>query len=254
MIKIHSMSFSYGKKKVLNNVDLYLKKGSLTALIGLNGAGKSTIFGCLTKSNKISKGSITVDGINIDNYAYADYARVVSIVPQVTSLIQNDVLVRDFLVEGRTPYLKNFSVPCEKDYEIVEATAKDFNIENLLDSNFSKLSGGQQQMILIARTLVQNTPIILFDEPMSSLDLKNQYVILRIIKQLSKEGKTIIFSTHNPNHALLLNCDVALLKNGEILRHGDVNFCFNDEGIKDIFGENVVINKCDRGNYIDIIW
>ena len=125
-------------------------------------------------------------------------------------------------------------------------------IEKYLDIEFNKLSGGEQQLILLARALVQDTPIILLDEPMSALDLKNQAFFLKTIKQLSKEGKTIIFSTHNPNHALVLDCDVCIIHNRKVFCNGKASEILSKDVISDIYGTETCIYENAGRKYCEI--
>lgn len=246
MIDVQHISFSYGKKPVLNDISINIKSNSLTALIGLNGAGKSTLFSCLAKQNKIGGGAITVNGKNIDSYSFREYSQMISVVPQLSSIKHVDSKVRDFLVEGRTPYLTPFAVPGEDEYLFSENIAINMGVGQFLDKEFSKLSGGEQQLVLLTRALVQDTPVILLDEPMSALDLRNQAFLLKKIKQLLRKGKTVLFSTHNPNHALLLECDVVMLKDGCVICHDTAQRCITQENLYRIFGESVhlVENNC----------
>lgn len=241
MIDIRHVTFGYGKKTILGDINLTIKPNSLTALIGLNGAGKSTLFGCLSKQNEINNGKITIHGKNIKNYTFNEYAKIVSVVPQLSAIKQVDYKVRDFLVEGRTPYLSAFSVPGMNEYEFAEKVAVQMEVDKYLDIEFNKLSGGEQQLVLIARALVQDTPIILLDEPMSALDLKNQSFLLRIIKQLSTEGKTVLFSTHNPNHALALACDVCIIHDTQVFCHGKSTDVLTADVIRKIYGTNICV-------------
>ena len=246
MIDIRHLTFGYGEKTILRDISLTIKANSLTALIGLNGVGKSTLLGCLSKQKKISSGDVWVDGKNIKDYSFNEYAKIVSIVPQLSSIAQVDNKVRDFLVEGRTPYLPSFAVPGIKEYVFSEKIAVKIGVDKFLDTEFNKLSGGEQQLVLIARALVQDTPIILLDEPMSALDLKNQSFLLKIIKNLSKEGKTVLFSTHNPNHALSLACDVCIIHNRSILGLGNASDVLSTYAIKEIYGSDICVYE-DEG-------
>lgn len=247
MIEINHLTFSYGKRVVLNDISLNLRPQSLTAFIGLNGAGKSTLFGCLSKQNKVELGQIIVDEKNINHYSFKEYSKVVSVVPQLSSVRKVDYKVRDYLVEGRTPYLPAFSIPGLGEYQFSENIAGKMGITQYLDTNFSELSGGQQQLVLLTRALVQDTPIIILDEPMSALDLRNQAFLLRIIQQLSHEGKTVLFSTHNPNHALLLRCDVVLIKNGMVMNHANAEQCLTQESLSQVFRNSVRLANCEYG-------
>ena len=253
MIDIRHMTFSYGKDNILRDINLTIEPNSLTALIGLNGAGKSTLFGCLSKQNEISAGEITVHGKNIRDYSFNEYAKVVSVVPQLSSITRLDYKVRDFLVEGRTPYLSAFAVPGMKEYCFSEKIAVEMGVDQYLDAEFNKLSGGEQQLVLIARALVQDTPVILLDEPMSALDLKNQSFLLKIIKKLSTEGKTVLFSTHNPNHALALDCNVCLIHNNQVFDYGKASEVLSADAIRDIYGTDICLYENKGTRYCEII-
>lgn len=253
MIDIKHVTFCYGKNRILSDINLTIEANSLTALIGLNGAGKSTLFGCLSKQNEISNGEITIHGKNIRNYSFNEYAKIVSIVPQLSSITQVDYKVRDFLVEGRSPHLPTFAVPGIKEYIFSEEIAVKMGVDKYLDTEFNKLSGGEQQLVLIARALVQDTPIILLDEPMSALDLKNQSFLLRIIKKLSTKGKTILFSTHNPNHVFALACDVCIIHNNQILGCGKASEVMSVDVIREIYGTDICLYKNAGTQYCGII-
>lgn len=253
MISLKNVSFAYDKKSVLTDISINIKSGSLTALIGLNGAGKSTLLGCLSKQYNVSKGEIKVNGKIISEYSYREYAKIVSLVPQLSSVYRTDSQVRDFLVEGRTPHLSAFSVPGIEEYRFSEKIAKTIGISDYLGSDFSKLSGGQQQMVLLARALIQDTPVLLLDEPMSALDLKNQSFMLKMIQHLSNEGKTILFSTHNPNHALMLGCDVVLLYDGMVISHDSANEAITESNLFQIFGNSVKLAECDGEKTTNIV-
>ena len=253
MIDIRHVTLGYRKDTILRDINLTIKPNSLTALIGLNGAGKSTLFRCLSKQKELSDGDIWVYGRNIKDYSFKEYAKIVSVVPQLSSIAQVDYKVRDFLVEGRTPYLPLFAVPGIKEYVFSEKIAVKMEIDKFIDTEFTKLSGGEQQLVLIARALVQDTPVILLDEPMSALDLKNQSFLLRIIKQLSEEGKTVLFSTHNPNHALSLLCDVCIIHNSRILGFGNALEVLSADAIKEIYGSDIRVYENEGMKHCEIL-
>ena len=234
MIEVKQMKFGYGANIILNDISVKINDGSLTAIIGLNGAGKSTLFKCLSKQISVDSGDILINGKSINFYSFKEYAKNVSFVPQLLSANLVDCKVRDFLVEGRTPYLSAFAVPGIKEYEFSEKIALKMGIEKYLGIDFNKLSGGQQ-LVLLTRALVQDTQIILMDEPMSALDIKNQSFLLKVIKQLSEEGKTVVFSTHNPNHALLLGCNTMLLQCGRIIGHDTAEKCLSENNLRRVF-------------------
>ena len=237
LISVENLSFSYKNHKVLRKCDFNIYDKSINALIGINGAGKTTLFNCLIKGLTNYDGNIFYNNEEIKKISYKGLAKLVSFVPQLSLLGNIDCPVRDFLVEGRTPYLKPFAIPNKNDYLIVEKYAKEIGVYNLLGSNLMNLSGGQLQLILIARALIQETDIIIMDEPMSALDLTNQAVVLKLIKSLNKKGKTIVFTTHNPNHAIALNCNVLVLADGKILNSGIANEVLTTQTISEIYSD-----------------
>lgn len=253
MIEIKQLKFCYGSNNVLNDISAEINDGSLTAIIGLNGAGKSTLFKCMSKQIPVDNGDILINGKSINRYSFKEYAKIVSFVPQLSSASLVDCKVRDFLVEGRTPYLSAFAVPGIKEYEFSEKIALEMGIEQYLGIDFNKLSGGQQQLVLLTRALVQDTQIILMDEPMSALDLKNQSFLLKVIKRLSEEGKTVIFSTHNPNHALLLGCNTMLLQCGRIIGHDTAEKCLTENNLRSVFNCDVKLLCGDEQKTIQLI-
>ena len=239
MILIRDLCFSYGKKQVLQNINIRIASGSLNAIVGTNGVGKSTLFRCLSKQESVKNKMIFVDDKDVNEYTYQSYARKISLVSQLTKISGADLRVRDYMVEGRTPHMSLFSIPKQNDYLTVESVAKQLGIIELLGERVSDLSGGQQQLVALGRAMVQDTPVILLDEPMSALDLTNQLKLLKLFNQLIQQGKTVVFSTHNPNHALSLNCNTILLKNGTVMCDGKASKCLTNDNLHTIFSKQV---------------
>ncbi|MFA5222782.1 MAG: ABC transporter ATP-binding protein [Bacilli bacterium] len=232
MIKVKNLSFGYLKNRlVLDDISLEFEKGKIIALIGRNGSGKSTFIDCLLGVNDY-KGEIFVCDINIKELSDKEYARHVSFIPQSVQ-INIDYSIRDFISFGRNPYLKLGQTPSKKDFDLVTNNAKKCGIADLLDQDINKISGGERQLAFIARALTQETPIIIMDEPTSALDFGNQQKLFKTMKELAKEGKTIIFTTHNPNHLVNLGCDIFAVKDKGILKLDELN----DTAIKEIYGE-----------------
>ena len=161
-----------------------------------------------------------------------EYARLASFIPQ-TVQINIDYSIRDFISFGRNPHLKLGLSLSEEDYQKVNENAEKCGITELLDKDINKVSGGERQLAFIARALTQETPIIIMDEPTASLDFGNQQKLFRIMHSLAKEGKTIIFTTHNPNHLVNLDCDVFSVSNGKLEKIEQLN----KTTIKNIYGD-----------------
>lgn len=214
IIRIKNLSFAYKKGiNVLNGVSAEFSEGRIIAFLGKNGSGKSTLLDCFLGVNKFS-GEIIIDDKNLNKYSYKELAKVVSYIPQNLQ-VNFDYTVRDFISFGLNPNLSAFKNLSQEDYDRVFYYANYCGISNLLDCTINKISGGERQLAFIARALTQNTKIIVMDEPTASLDFGNQQKLLRIIKELSENGKTILFTTHNPNHLINLDCDVYVVKEGK---------------------------------------
>lgn len=232
MIKVKKLSFGYLKNRlVLDDISLEFEKGKIIALIGRNGSGKSTFLDCLLGVNDY-EGEIFVCDNNIKELSDKEYARHVSFIPQSVQ-INIDYSIRDFISFGRNPYLKLGQTPSKKDFDLVTQNAEKCGIADLLDQDINKVSGGERQLAFIARALTQETPIIIMDEPTAALDFGNQQKLFKAMKELAKEGKTIIFTTHNPNHLVNLGCDIFAVKDKGILKLDELN----DTTIKEIYGD-----------------
>ena len=215
IISIKNLSFSYEKgKKILNNLNAEFSEGKPIALLGKNGCGKSTLLNCIMGLNDYS-GEILVQGKSLKSYSERQFSKIISFIPQQIQ-INMDYTVFDFISFGRNPHISLFGKLTDKDYSCIEEAAKQCGIESLLSKNINRISGGERQLAFIARALCQETSIIIMDEPTASLDFGNQQKLFSFISNLSNKGKTIIFTTHNPNHLINKGFDIFAMKNGLI--------------------------------------
>lgn len=215
IIEIKNLSFGYKKNKlVLEDLSISFQDGRVIALLGKNGSGKSTLLDCILGVSKYS-GEILVDGKEIDEYSSKELASIISFIPQNLQ-INIDYSIREFISFGLNPHLSLFESISKEQYDLIEKSAQKSGIAELLDEDINKVSGGERQLAFIARALTQNAKIIIMDEPTSALDFGNQQKLFKIIKEISNEGKTIIFTTHNPNHLINLDCDIYSIINGKI--------------------------------------
>ncbi len=190
MLKADDLAYAYPYTDTLvfEGISFEVPQGEVCAIIGKNGSGKTTLIKCLT-------------GIFTPQRGHVDIVSPIGYVPQKVNFVY-DMTVLDAIVMGRYQYIGAFSLPKKSDYAIARACAGQLNITELLEKNFSKLSGGQQQLVMVARALAVEPQCIIFDEPCSALDYGNQNHILSIISALKEKQITAIFSTHDPNHAL----------------------------------------------------
>lgn len=206
-------------RKVLDDVSFSLRKGEILCLLGPNGAGKTTLVQCLLGLLAPSTGQIWLLGDDMSGLSHSSRAKRISYVPQ-SAEVTFPFEARHMVLMGRTPHMGGRSDPTGLDREIAEAMLGRVGVSHLAERPMSQLSGGERQLVLIARALAQDAPILVMDEPTSSLDLGNQGRVLRLARELADSGKTVVMTTHAPDQPFLLNAKVALLKNGALLGVG----------------------------------
>lgn len=239
IIEVENLSFGYEKnKKVLNDVNLSIKEGAITAILGKNGCGKSTLLDCIIGYNDYTSGKILIDEINSRELTSKEVAKKVAYISQNTT-INLDYTVLEFILFGRTCHLTIGSAPKEKDYEIAKVNAEKLGITQILSKDINKISGGERQLAFIARALTQESKIIIMDEPTASLDYGNQLRLFEIIKDLKEKGKTIVFTTHNPEHVKFFDCNVAIIDDGKVYKTGKGSELITKGLLKEIYGDIV---------------
>lgn len=239
--KINKLSFKYpSSKQILNNISFNIKKGQLYTVLGKNGIGKTTLFNCLLNFNNKYEGTITLNDKDIKTLKEKEIAKLVSYVPQSTNCTF-DYTVFEYVLMGTASNISLFSSPSNKEKEQVKIALKELNILNLENKKFNELSGGEQQLVLIARAIVNNPEVIFFDEPTSHLDYENQIKVLRIINNLKDKGYTIVLTTHDPNHAFLLKGNVILFDNKGLIKKGDYKKVLTKKNLQAVFGKELQI-------------
>ncbi len=214
MIKIKNLSFSYNKnKKVLKDINLSINEGTTYVLLGPNGVGKSTLIKCLLGLSKPQEGEILFDNKNIKELSHKEKAQYLSFVPQLIE--GNDLTVDEYIMLGRLPHFAIY--PHQEDYQKVNEIIDRFNLGDIKERITSEISGGERQKAAIARSLIQDSKVIIFDEPTSNLDIKSQIEILNILKDITKkQNKASLISMHDINLALSLGDKFIFLKDETI--------------------------------------
>ncbi|MEX1000855.1 MAG: ABC transporter ATP-binding protein [Crocinitomicaceae bacterium] len=216
--------------------ELSLTRG-LYALVGRNGTGKSTFLNAILGEVIPQKGEITLDGRKVNEITTAELAKKISVVRSRSQLF-GDHKVQDVLLLGRLPYQRILAKPSREDLKIVEKVVKDLELEVLIQRTYNILSDGEKQLVMVGRAMVQDTPLILLDEPAAFLDLVNRTELIKHLHQLSQENdKLIIFSTH---HIEIIDryCDGLLLIDQNKLKCIEEQTFFMNE-IKQAFGLNI---------------
>ncbi len=233
-LEIRNLSYSYDKTDVLHNINIAIENQSINVLLGLNGSGKTTLIKLMVGLLTAMKEQIFINDIDITSLTAKALSKLVSYVPQDISN-DNDFSVLNYLSFGRMNTIKFYSSPQKADYEKVITIAKELNIAHLIDRKMNELSGGQRQLVVIARAVAQDSEIVIMDEPTSSIDFQYLDKVIKYLKILKERGKTIILSCHNPSVPLLLNSNVIVLEQGGLLTHGLAREILTLESMKKIY-------------------
>lgn len=218
-IEVKNLIFSYGKQPVLRDVSFSVQKGTLTALLGANGAGKTTLFRCLLGFLTPQQGELRLSGRPLSAYTRRETAAKIAYIPQSSEPIFN-YTVLDTVLMGTTGTMNVLQRPGARQQEAALAALRCLGIAHLAPRGISRISGGERQLALIARALVQNAEILIMDEPTANLDYGNQQRVLQQIRALAERGYTVLLSTHNPEHALRYAHRILALCDGCVLADG----------------------------------
>jgi len=248
-IHIENLCFSYEKAMVLKRLSMDIEQGRICFVMGNNGSGKTTLLKNLMGFLVPQLGEIQIQGKPIASLDRQVMSKLISYVPQAIHL-NTDFTVVDYLSLGRTPYTGFSSKLSDEDYDIIERYSVMLGVDLIYDIPFNKLSGGQKQIVAIARSLIQDTPLIIMDEPMSALDLGKQMEVLKILGDLTIQGKTIVLTTHNPNHALAVDSNACFLQQGELVALGESCSVVREDILQQVYGDFI---RLDHGEKMDFV-
>ncbi|MFV0481940.1 MAG: ABC transporter ATP-binding protein [Campylobacteraceae bacterium] len=240
MIEIKDLSCGYKHKTIIKNFSIEASKGEILCLLGPNGIGKTTLFKTIIGFLKPLSGEIFIDGKNINNLNDKQRASIIGYVPQ-SHIPPFPFRVLDVVLMGRTPKLDMFESPSKKDEEISKEALNKLKISHLTYRIYTELSGGERQMVLIARALASQTSMLILDEPTSNLDFGNQVRVLEHINKLADEGLCIIMTSHYPEHVFQTNCKVALIQNKDTIIKGSAKEVITAQNLHDTYNIDVEI-------------
>jgi iron complex transport system ATP-binding protein len=242
LLEVYDLAYTYAgvARSTFFDVSFSLRGGEVLAIMGANGAGKTTMIDCLAGLRKPTVGKVLLEGLLVSDMPERDRARVVAYVPQINSPTFSYV-VRDYVALGCAPRLGIMRVPGEAEMALVDEALERLEITYLQDKLCTQISGGEFQQVQIARALVQQPQLILFDEPTNHLDYGNQIKILNIIRELSRDGIAVVLTTHNPDHVILLGGMVGILDKQGSLEVGQAAETLTEERLQAIYGVAVHI-------------
>jgi iron complex transport system ATP-binding protein len=249
-IELRDVSCGYAGKAVVEDVNLVVRSGDLLCLLGPNGVGKSTLFKSILGLQPLLSGSILIDGENIRGWSRRRLAQHVGYVAQAHTP-PFAFKVADIVAMGRAAHIGAFASPSARDLAIAEEMLTVIGLAHLRDAAYTRISGGERQLVLVARALAQQTGFLFMDEPTANLDYGNQVKILTHIQNLTRrQGLGVMLTTHNPNDALLYASKVAVLGAGRQFVTGNPRAIVTGELLNQLYG--VLVRMVHVGDHVSV--
>lgn len=252
MLEVKNLSFAYKKDhNILSDISLSVEQGEVLSILGPNGTGKTTFIKCLNRIIEPQCGEVLFDGTNLSQMKQLDIAKMMAYVPQYTNRVF-PVKVVDAVLMGRLPYAKrSYS---EADKEIAFVMLRKLDLEQCAFRTVNELSGGERQRVFIAAAMARQPHMIILDEPTSSLDVKNQLLILKTISDLAKQEKlAIIMTIHDLNLASMFSDKILMLKDSRIFAYGSTQAVLNKENIDVMYGVQTSVTVEDGYKHVRLL-
>lgn len=246
-IEVNQLNFSYGKRQILKNITFSANPADLLCVLGPNGVGKSTLFRCMLGLSKNYTGEIFIENESIRKMKTVELAKRIAYIPQSHHPTFNFSVLNTVLM-GLTVHLKGTSMPKAKHEEEALAALDMLGIAHLWNRGYAEISGGERQLALIDRAIVQKTKILVMDEPTANLDYGNQMRVMTKVKELADQGYIIILSTHNPDHAFLYGNKALVIYKGAIIEMGIPKEIVTEGLLQQVYGVKVKLHDIDTGD------
>nr|WP_290454029.1 ABC transporter ATP-binding protein [Corynebacterium stationis] len=240
-LHVKDVSVGYGERTVLDTLNVDIKRGAVTSIVGPNGCGKSTLLRTMSRLLNPTKGEIVLDGKSIHDIPTRKLATQLGLLPQ-TPIAPDGIVVADLVGRGRTPHQGILGRWSQQDYDIVAEALETTGISDLAERSIDELSGGQRQRVWIAMALAQRTDTLLLDEPTTYLDVKHQLDVLDLLTELNRDrGTTIVMVLHDLNLAARYSDELVAVSGGKVFAHGHPRDVITKENVKSVFGIDSVI-------------
>lgn len=239
-ITVDKLSFSYGEREILHSVSFSAEYGEFLSVLGPNGAGKSTLFRCMLGLLAPSSGGTEIDGRSISEMSAQELSRSIAYIPQSHNPVFN-YSVLDMVLMGTTAQLGRFSSPGAKQERLALSALERLNIAHLSDRGYRAISGGERQLVLVARAIAQQAKILIMDEPSANLDFGNKIRVMRTVRDLTSDGYAVIQATHDPDQSYQYSDKILALYNGGILAWGTPQETVSGGMISTLYGTDVEV-------------
>ncbi|MBR2836659.1 MAG: ABC transporter ATP-binding protein [Coriobacteriales bacterium] len=241
-IVVKDLSFAYGNHEILHNISFEIPDRTLVNVLGHNGVGKSTLFKCILGLESGYTGTIIINGHDARSLGIRERAREIAYIPQTHSSVY-DYDVIDVVMMSTGADLGVLGQPKHTHVERAYDALNKVGVATLARRPYTKISGGEQQLVLIARAIAQNARTIIMDEPTSSLDFGNTVRVLTCVRELARQGLSIVQSTHQPDHAFLYSDKTLVIDDGRVWAFGDPKDVITSEMVKAIYCVDVEVNS-----------
>ena len=248
-LEARDLGFGYPGRPVGRDASLAVGPGEVLCLLGPNGSGKTTLFRTLLGLLPAQGGEVRLGGDDLQALPRREIARRIAYVPQ-GHVPPFPFDVHQVVLMGRTARLGPFAQPGHADHEAATRALETLGIASLAGADYTRLSGGQRQLVLIARALAQEAPLLVMDEPTASLDFGNQALVLGEVRRLARHGLGIVLSTHDPGHALATGTRVALLKDGRLVADGPPDEVLTGEHLSQVYDIPVAVERLPSGRAV----
>ncbi len=239
-MEVKGLYFSYDVREILSNISFSVRDGEFVSVLGPNGVGKSTLFRCMLGLLTPDEGGTFVDGRDTSTMSARELAKCIAYIPQSHNPVFN-YSVLDMVLMGTSAQVGRFSAPGKEQLAVAQAALHRLGIWNLHDRGYANISGGERQLVLIARAIAQQAKILVMDEPSANLDFGNKIRVMNTVKGLTKDGYTVIQSTHDPDQAYLYSDKILALYDGQVAAWGSPQETMTDALITTLYGVDVEV-------------